>query len=224
GLAPVWLGGAVDPDSKAVADFITLAGMRRFLNGDLPLPADLVPPTDLFDHDPRVGVGIDVEALVSEEGILYTTSFLALAPGVALYAEIDAPEEVASKLEHAPVRFGGEGRRVVVRQIDAIAGGVPAWSVAPAGDRQLVVSISPGSYDRALPAMFRDRIRAASVGRPWAHSGWDATLGGPRPTRQQAPAGSVWFVQGDVPRGRSLSATEEEAARGEGLFLTGVWQ
>lgn len=200
GLAPLWLGGAVEADAKPVADFVTLASMRRFLGGELLEVADLVPACDLFEHDRRVGVGIDPEALVAEKGILYTTSFLALAPGVSLYAEIDAPEEVARKLEGVPMRFGGEGRRVVVRRIDAIEGGVPAWSVAPTGDRALVVSISPGSYDGALPPVLGDRVRAASVGRPWAHSGWE------RDARRSAADASAGAGRQRLVRRRQCSA------------------
>jgi CRISPR type III-B/RAMP module-associated protein Cmr3 len=226
GLAPVWLGGEAGAEAERVGDdFLSLRDFGRFLAGEDTFPEEaLVHRNQLFAHDWRIGIGIDAEKLVAEERMLYSVSLLSLARGVSFYAEIEAPDAIVSMLDGRAIRFGGEGRRVVVRRVDPIDGGVGAWSVRPTGDRAVVVAISPGTYRGPIPPVLGHSVRSASVGRPWAHSGWDATRGGPKPTRQQAPAGSVWFIQGEVPKARSLSADPEEAARGEGLFLTGVWR
>jgi CRISPR-associated protein Cmr3 len=64
---------------------------------------------------------------------------------------------------------------------------------------------------------------AASVGRPEPHSGFDVARGGPRATRQLAPAGSVYFF--DVsPSGPTLAASAEARAVGEATFITAAWK
>lgn len=223
GLAPVWL----DPrhgDAEQLQGFLTRRGMQRFLAGGTPALDDLVEPAALFEHDPRVGVGIDADASVADEGILYVTSFLALAPRVGFYGEIEAAPDVVRRLDGLPIKLGGEGRRSLVRVVPPIGGGRQAWSAKPGAERSVLVSITAGAFGGPIPAVLEGKARAATVGKPICVSGWDAARGFPLPSRQLAPAGSVWFIEGGPPSVDSLSASEEESARGEGLFLTGVWQ
>lgn len=220
-LRPLWYAGAddLDPETR----FVRLDGLRAFLDGGTPDSRTFVEPGALFAFDERVGIGIDEERLTTAQGLLYVEPLLVPRPNVAFYVETDAPDDALEKIAGVPVRFGGQGRCALATRVDPLAGGVGAWSTR--GDRELVMTLTPAAFRRGwLPDVLDGtHVTSAAVGRPRLHSGFDTLKGGPRPTRQLAPPGSVYLLDGTAPSTWSLCNDEEAEVRGEGAFVVGRW-
>ena len=77
-------------------------------------------------------------------------------------------------------------------------------------------------------------VEATASGPPIAVSGWDVALGGPKPVRFAVPAGSVYYVQGQIDAGTGQSLCDgpagdpkeqsEHLAQGWGFALQGAWK
>ncbi|MFO0649318.1 MAG: type III-B CRISPR module-associated Cmr3 family protein [Polyangiales bacterium] len=219
---PLWRHDA--GDEVALSGLVTLDGLRRVLEGAVPQAREVVAPGALYGFDRRVGIGIDGATSTVKKGVLYAVSLLALCPGVGFYAEVEGDERAASALFERPFRFGGEGRKAMARRVDQLpGGGFARWSVPAKGDARAVITVTPGwDGDRAIPSKLGPAVRAASVARAALHSGFDVARGGPRNTRSLIPAGSVYFIEGMTETQGSFAAPDDAAA-GEGLFVTGAW-
>ncbi|MBI5514310.1 MAG: type III-B CRISPR module-associated protein Cmr3 [Deltaproteobacteria bacterium] len=219
---PLW--AASPRDLTPVTGYVTLDGLREFLQGGVPRRGSLVEPGALFRFDRRIGIGMTSGRNTVEEGLLYATTKLCLAPGVKLYVELEGDPSCASLLDGGVVKLGGEGHGVRVERVERPRGGLEGWSVASAGPRRMLVTVSPWAFGPGgLPSTLGTSLLAATVGKAQGHSGFDVALGGPRRNRWFAPAGSVFWIEGALPEGVSLASTEEERAVGEGLFVTGAW-
>ena len=219
GVLPLWRHGRVAAD--AVTDFLTLHGVRRFLEGGVPEPADVVPSEVLYAFEDRTGIGIDAARNTAAEGLIYAIRMLALQTGVGLYAEISGSAAALRPLTSEPVlmRFGGEGRHVAVRTVDRAA----AWPSVPARPERgrLILLTTPAPFDGWRPS--RLQPLAAAVRGHQAVSGWDLAKGAPKPNRFLVPAGSVYFLAPGtvVPEPGLVSA--EDTMQGWGNFLEGNW-
>jgi CRISPR-associated protein Cmr3 len=220
---PLWFGG--EPDRKAEGGFLSLAGVRDFLDGGLPDRATLRRPDELFGFDTRTGIEIDMHALTSSEGGIYGIRLLALKAHVCLYAEAILDGEPADVREwfRGLLPLGGEGRYVVVEPVEPVD-----WPAAGGGPKRLWLLATPAFVrhdgDLALPdGLPPAQVRAAASGPPVAVSGWDVARNSPRPVRFAVPAGSVYFVDGeDEARPQPLCAGDA-ADEGWGFALPGRW-
>jgi CRISPR-associated protein Cmr3 len=212
--------------TEPVAGYLTRGGLERFLAGHVPQQCELVKADELFDHDHRTGIVIEPDRLTAQEGQIYATSFLALQPGVWLYAELgvsDAPADLLAGI--TTLALGGEGRRVRVR---ALAGKAFTWPEATPqepGQRPFLFLTTPGIFRAGWkPDCLERRMVAAAVPGSVAVSGWDLARGGPKPTRFAAAAGSVYFLDSfpdDLPD--ALSDRDEDRRQGWGCYTRGVW-
>lgn len=224
GLLPLWRRG--HPDAKAASGFLTRAGVERFLAGDVPHAGEWRRADELYAFDHRTGIGVNPDTLTASDSLIYGVRFLALRHQVCLYLEVllgpDAPD-VRDWLT-GPVLLGGEGRAVAVRTT------APVTWPALQGDnnRSVWLLTTPGLF-RMESGWRPDRIpqsqmRAVAVGTALAVSGWDVARNGPKATRFAVPAGSVYFVEGEItPHGGSLCTDAEDIAQGWGCALQGVW-
>lgn len=219
---PLWRAGGAE--AKPAGGFLTLDGLRAFLHGGLPAPAELVKPEELYGFDERTGLAINADSLTGEKGMLYGIRLLALKKDVTLYAEViagdDAPADVSTQLEGA-MPFGGEGRYVKVTPATLVA-----WPEAPAAKQSLWLLASPAPFRQAhrpdaLPAGVT--VHAAATGPAGAFSGWDVARGGPEPTRFAVPAGAVYFVEGEFTPEHASLCLGDNAAVGWGFALRGTW-
>lgn len=215
---PLW--SPTDKQTEPAAGFLPLSAIAKFLDGRKPDHEQFIKPGDLYDFDPRTGIGIDPDRLVAQEAQIYGASFLALKPGVSFVAEVilprDAPPDALAGID--VLAFGGEGRRVHVVKEAAI----PWPHVETNGRKRLVLLTTPClDHTGGIPTVLKDRVGAAAVPTPVAISGWDIAKGGPKPTLFAIPAGSVYFLKDANGLPESLD-TGTDAELGYGHFLQGV--
>jgi CRISPR-associated protein Cmr3 len=217
-MAPLWLKRR-KPD-KARPAWLTFDGLRAYLEGQAIAAEELRSGDKLYGVEERTGIQVDEKKQAAEEGLIYSTRSLRLESNVAFYGEIDLPEEQAKAFEGEQVMsWGGERHHVIVRKVDPVR-----WPEAPYSSRTSLLLISPAFFaGRWRPDNLpQGALRAAAVDGPFAVSGWDLALGGPKPTRFGVAAGSVYFLEG-APPPPSLCASPDDALAGYGHFLKGTW-
>lgn len=218
GMLPLWRYGR--ETVEAVEGFLTPSGLRSFLEGGTPQADDLVPISCLYAFEDRTGIGVDAKRNTAAEGMIYGIRMLTLKPHVSLYAELSGPALALEPLAAEPVlmKFGGEGRHVVIRAAES---GEDWPSVPPeAGKGRIVLLTTPACFNGWKPPGLEPL--AAAVGGFQAVSGWDLARGGPKPNRFMVPAGSVYFF----PSGTQLPdelVDREDAKVGWGCFVEGNW-
>ena len=219
GMLPLWRYGR--ESAEAVDGFLKPSGLSRFLEGGVPEPDDLIPASDLYVFEDRTGIGVNPISNAAAEGLIYSIRMLALKREAGLYAEVSGPAAALAPLAAtAPVlmKFGGEGRHVVVR----VAERNTTWPEIPfvADTGRLVLLTTPAWFNGWKPPGIEPV--AAAVGGYQAVSGWDLARGGPKPNRFMVPAGSVYFLPPDTRVPDNLVA-EEDGILGWGCFLEGNW-
>ena len=218
GVLPLWRHGR-EP-VEAADGFLRLSGLRRFLKGGLPNPDDLVPSDDIYAFDDRTGIGVDEKSNTAKEGEIYGIRMLVLKRKAGLYAEVSGPSDALEPLRDEPIlmRFGGEGRHVVVRRANRRMD----WStILPEPDKgRLVMLTTPAWFNGWKPPGLEPV--AAAVSSYQAVSGWDLAKGGPKPNRFMVPAGSVYFLSSGTQIPDAL-VNDEDATIGWGRFLEGNW-
>ena len=221
-LRPLWTHEG--ERTERATGWLTLDGMRVFLAGNLPDPAQAVARGALFATDSRTGIVIGAETWTTEESLIYAADYLALNDGISLYVEITGPRaelERAFPKGRAPaLPLGGQGRRVrATRQA------LPSWPERPsvAHGRRTLVLTTPGLFADGWRPRALDPVAAAVPGHI-AFSGWDLARNGPKPTRFAVAAGSVLFFN-ELPTtaGSSLCDEAEDGLVGWGSYLEGTW-
>jgi len=116
------------------------------------------------------------------------------------------------------MKFGGEGRHVIIRATES---GADWPSVPPqAGKGRIVLLTTPAYFNGWKPPGLEPV--AAAVGGYQAVSGWDLAKGGPKPNRFMIPAGSVYFFPSGTQPPDEL-VDREDAKAGWGCFVEGNW-
>jgi CRISPR-associated protein Cmr3 len=221
GMLPLWRRDR--RPGKRAEGFLTLDGLRVFLEGGVPKMGQVLRPDELYGFDYRTGIEFDGGARTAKKGGIYGVRLLVLKESVSLYAELMGPPEVLSSLSTGKdvlLPLGGEGRRVAVRRTVPVE-----WpSVRPAtpGEGLLLLLTTPGLFGGWRPLGLG--LIAAAVPGSDAVSGWDLARGAPKPNRFAVPAGSVYFVK-EPPAGAGGSlCASEDAALGWGGFVEGRWK
>jgi CRISPR-associated protein Cmr3 len=224
GLWPLWRAGGTD--AKPAGGYLSLCGLRAFLEGGVPELADHVRAEDLYGFDERTGLAITPDTLTGIDGQLYGIRLLALKKDVSLCAEVvpgdGAPPDVVDHLL-SPLPLGGEGRHVQARLVPRL------WdwpNVAPA-KRSLWLLTTAAPLRQAhrpdeLPV--GTMVRAAATAAPVAFSGWDVAGNGPERTRFAVPAGATYFVEGEFAPLQGSFCGSADADVGWGMALRGTWK
>jgi CRISPR-associated protein Cmr3 len=195
--------------------FVTLEGLKQWLEGSAPDPRSFVKSSDLWVTEQRTGVGIQSDRRTAEDGMLYTFGFIRLLRGVSLGFEISG-----SMIEPGiTATLGGEGRLVRLDRGPSLS---ESLQIAKRDTEMKALYLAtpavfdgkPASQPASLP------IRAAAV-RSMIHAGgWDLAKRMPKPLRRAVPAGSVYYTDAeDVASFMKISEGHEE---GFGVVLAGV--
>jgi CRISPR-associated protein Cmr3 len=220
GLLPLWIKSHARYDRAS--GYVTVTGLARYLAGDLPRPDEIVGFDKVADDDSRVGIVIRSDTMTTERSLIYAADYLALTPGVSLYAELTGPEAVlgGAFTGESAIPLGGQGRYVRVRRRTRPI----EWPTAPpGGEGRLLLLTAPAPFLAGWRPEGLD-IAAAAVPGHVAVSGWDLARRGPKRTRFAAAAGAVYFCRGFPETGdRTSLCNGEDAALGWGSFLTGIW-
>ncbi len=218
GMLPLWRYGR--EDGEAALDFLKPSGLRRFLEGGVPEPCELVPAKDVYEFEDRTGIGIDPEKNTAAEGVIYGIRMLVLKSEAGLCAELSGPAATLAPLMAEPLlmKFGGESRQVIVR---AERRGLDWPNVLRvSGKGRLALLTTPAWFNGWKPP--GTEPVAAAVSGHQAVSGWDLAKGRPKPNRFMVPAGAVYFFQPDTPV-PDVSGGGEDASVGCGCLLEGNW-
>ncbi len=204
--------------------WLTAAGWKRYLAGETPARADLVPSEQLWSLDLRVGVGLDRDKRRAEDGKLFTVQAIAFHEGVGFLAELEGADPPGDGL----LRLGGDGRGALVHVAEPRPRPTGLDALCRVRHARIVLT-TPGIFPDGwrLPGMdpegcfelmgVRGRVVAAAVGRAEVISGWDLAAkqgrGQPKSARRAAPAGSVYWIE-------DLDATPEALGK---LADHGLW-
>ncbi len=237
---------------KVSGDFwITSAGLLSYLRGDPVEAGHVVPASQFWKWDSRLGIGLSRERRTVVEGQLYTVEAVAMAPETAFLVEVrGCPEERLPK--DGLLRLGGDGRGAVLSS----AGGPISEPPLDPDEPFFLLLATPGVFPKGglLPGLkqekgdwrlhwekVRARLAAVHLGRPIIVSGWDLAAHRPRPAQPAAAPGAVYFfdqVEGVAsdPTEQMWSALLAEApdsrrglwlqrkAEGFGRLLAGRWR
>lgn len=193
--------------SKAAGGWwLTQSGWQKYLHGQTPASADLLPSSELWGMDERVGVGLSEQTRSAEDGKLFTNRAVALKPDVGFVAAISGATLPTSGL----LRLGGDGRAASIESV-AFAWPEPDYNAIASQGRCRLVLTSPGLFTQGwLPngcAVTEDggihfclhgvqaRLVAASVARSEVISGWDLAHWQPKTAQRIAPSGSVYWLE-----------------------------
>ncbi|GFO73305.1 CRISPR-associated protein Cmr3 [Bathymodiolus japonicus methanotrophic gill symbiont] len=233
--------------------WLTAAGMRLCLEGQVPNVADVVKSDDLFSHEARLGIARDNEKRKVIDGKLYQTQHLRLKDEV--HIELDVKNLGASLLETLEThqqntiwRLGGEGRMASVAISDTVE---PFPFIKNHKTDTLVIHFvtAAGFGGKMFPENFIQseqngqtvwqgeingielKIEAAVIGKAHREGGWDMKNHQPRPVKSYIPAGSAWFCRLTNPDDyKNLHEKLHghcmgiDSAYGRGQILIGQWQ
>lgn len=215
------------------------AGWRKYLAGGVPAPADLVGGSELWQIDPRVGVGLDAATRRASDGRLFSVQAVAMVErghrigtdpgdGKRIVSDYDvgflAGVSGSPLPEGGTLRLGGDGRAAAVQPANLTLPEPDYQALTNARHCRLVLT-TPGIFPEGwrLPGMAVDgafelggvkgHVVCAAVPRAEVVSGWDLAHWQPKAAQRAAPAGSVYWIQG-------LAATPEQLRK---LAERGLW-
>lgn len=208
--------------------WLSAHSLSRYLAGEPLQSEDLTPERSLFTRESRFGVAIESAVKRPEEGLLYQVEYIRPAAGVGLLMEVMGIEE--GRWEKAGLlSLGGEARAARYKVLDA----APAWPQSQMGGGKFKLYLATptwfgAGWQSSDWKLFFDpapkRLIAAAVARPQPIGGWDVAHNRQKPMRRYAPAGSVYYFEGDTaPTEKPICDDEAEAAIGFGQYLTGRW-
>jgi len=218
--------------------WLTRAGLRDVLAGQLPTPDALVRSDELWQEERRIGLERDRRTRAAKEGQLYSARHVRPAPGVALGVRIDGLPDDWVLPDGALVPLGGEARVAEVARWDGELNlGDVGDDASAAGRRIALVALTPLDLEadvctgRApIGAPGGARVVSACLDRPGRIGGWDSLARRPTPMRSVLPAGSVLFCESDDPAAASAATKNGSLLRlgartpwGYGLAALGRW-
>jgi len=205
--------------------WLSQAGWQRYLNGQLPnAEHDLVKTSELWAIDSRVGIGLNVDTRIADDGKLFTTQAVAFQPGVGFVASVRG----AALPTQGSLRLGGDGRAASSKSVDHQAPQADLQAIATQGLCRVVLT-TPGLFEQGwLPNGFqleadghhwinlhgvRARLVCGTVPRSETISGWDLANWQPKAALRAAPTGSVYWLD-------QLQASPEALGK---LAESGFW-
>jgi len=231
----------VDGVSEPDGIWVTRSGLESVLEGEVPDKDECVAGSELWGHEPRVGLEREDETRRVEEGKLYSPSYVRLEPGVAVGTAVDGLPDV-----ELPERLllGGESRMANLDTIEAFEPPLAPASRAEEAGRVSVTLATPGRVDADTFEELRPgtrlggefgplegyRVVSACIGKPTWIGGWHPTKQRPLPLRPHIPAGSTLFVQrpddGDVATIHQMHGATigSRTDYGFGEILVGTWR
>ncbi len=195
--------------------WLTQRGMEKVLQGEIPSQEDIVPKSELWSEELRIGLKRCTETRAAQEGMLYSTRHVRLIRGVSIGANITGiPENW--KLPFDPptgvnqlVPFGGESRLVECKEwsTDSYLK-LPLEEIKEKikndqNGRIAVIALSPLDLKKEIycgkkpiEALGGALVVSACLDRPQRIGGWNSLTRKPLPLRSVLPPGGVLFCDG----------------------------
>jgi len=127
--------------------WLTAAGWRDYLAGQVPAVGHWVNASELWAIDPRVGVGLDADARRAADGKLFSVQAVAMRPGIGFLARVAG----AALPRNGSLRLGGDGRAAALTSVEMDWPEPDYAAIAAAGRCRLVLT-TPGLFCPPLPA------------------------------------------------------------------------
>jgi len=173
---------------------------------------------DLFIMESRTGIGRDNEKRKTEEGLLYFTRHIRLKEGVQLAMSVNGADDIRPA---RMLRLGGEGRMANVQLCDAVDSCLRGNNEVKC--HAAIILLTHGDFNGKSEPVWPQGVEliSACIGKAVREGGWDYKKRKPKPLKSLVPAGSVYFVKGDVSRIRALG---ERTEFGYGEIAIGEWE
>lgn len=222
---PVALKGKPDDSVRARAwhaqpGYLTWSGFETWAKGGDPLVNDFRQTDDLWTTEVRTQVGLGVDTATAEDGRLFSTRYLRLRTGIALYIEVDGADAEFAK--GGSLLLAGDRRLAQATVVKPIA------FPKPTGPHLAAVAITPtlvAEPSQVMPADWLTLVRGTAIPGSDPVSGWDLAANGgagaPRPTRFAIRPGAVWHLAG---LSAPTTAIGRETESGFGWLAWGAWR
>ncbi len=208
--------------------WLTAAGWEKYLAGQTPAAEELVSSADLWQTDPRVGIGLSAQTRSVEEGRLFTAEAAAFRLRIHGKSKTDtgflAAVAGCTPPQDGLVRLGADGRAAAVHPVPDLRPAEPDWARIVREGRLRLILAAPGLFRQGwLPEgckeqkgqfLFdlhgvRGRLVSACVARAETVSGWDLARELPKRAQRCAPPGSVYWLDQVQADEASLQALAE---------------
>jgi CRISPR-associated protein Cmr3 len=211
--------------------FLTKAGMVAVLNGNVPAKNHVVKADELWSTESRVGIGIDADMRMVNDGQLYTASFVRPVDNLVVVQPVAGIVESLT-FKTCVQRLGGEHRMAQINHLETLQDfpkrceefskkngkfQYAALAIAPVFLDEMP---KPGTAISGLPGT----LISACTGKPVSMGGWDSQAGTPLPMRQILPAGCVFFMETHEAPTESSAIIGKAGAWGFGQVLIGKWK
>jgi len=208
-------GGSNRKDWKPVEDYISLGGMKKYLNGSIELldsKADFAGSGILFEDEGRIGIALEKNRLrTARKGHLYSTVHKRFPEGVGMTFFL---EGVSSFPDGTVIRLGGENRtawceRIADVQFPSFQDGVEFLvTTMPVKPKRIangvpVTEFIDDDMNVVLPGGVRSKLLSYAASRPALFGGWDLAENRVKEMAQYVPAGSVFYFEKSTVRGRT---------------------
>ena len=201
--------------------WLTSDGWREYLDGREVDPRHLVPNTDLWRLDTRIGIALDPLKRRASDGALFTSQGIVFrkrehdrnagAPDAGAGCDVGFVASVSgAQLPDAlTLRFGGDGRAATATRVDDVHTSEADYDGIAAGRRCRLILTTPGLFEDGWKPTgvagdgrdlrfdlhgVRARVVCAAAPRPEVVSGFDLAERRPKPAQRAAPAGSVYWL------------------------------
>ncbi len=196
--------------------WLNASEFNKVLKGQM--PSTYYKEEDLFVAEARTGIGRDNEKRKVNEGMLYFTRHIRLQDGINLAMDVEGAVDV---IPSSMLRLGGEGRMANVNVNHAVDSRLRGNDETV--DTAMVVLLTHGDFDgKAEPELKGIEIISACVGKAVREGGWDYRHGKPKPLKSLVPAGSVYFVQGEISSLETHIGNRKKFGYGE--IAIGTWE
>jgi CRISPR-associated protein Cmr3 len=234
-------GYPTDEKLEEFEEWLTLEELRLAFSASEDGLKDIkgVPPGDLFEFEPRLGIGMINARKTTQEGLLYQANFVRLKrdAGLDVGLVVDVglkdvePDQVQERLklpDKGWLALGGERRASSFE----VLGAAPLQSALELaqGERSCLYFVTPTYFERGWqPADWQALVGtapvAAAVSRAQLIGGWKQESthagGSPKALRRCVPAGSVYFFDRAITVHGPI--TNDGGAIGYGLAYQGAW-
>ncbi len=184
------------------------------------MPGTFCREEDLFVGETRTGIARDNDRRTVKEGMLYFTRHIRLQKGVSLAMDVEGSDDV---MPASMLRLGGEGRMasvIVKKSVDSCLRVNDGTT-----DTAMIVLLTQGDFGGKSEPDFNGvdiKIVSACTGKAVREGGWDYKARKPKPLKSLVPAGSVFFVKGDIASLNRHIGNRTEFGYGE--IAVGKWE
>jgi len=189
--------------------------LQKVLAGDK--PSSFFKENDLFEAESRTGIARNNKTRQTEEGALYFTRHVRLKDGVRIGMYVDGADDITPA---SMVRLGGEGRMAHLEIKDVVDSRLHGND---GNDTAMIVLLTHADFDgKSEPELEGLEVVSGCIGKAVREGGWDYKNRKPKPLKSLVPAGSVYFVKGDIQKLEKSIGERTEFGYGE--IALGTWE